>query len=135
MRNSTNDGVIMEGRRVEQPRQMSILQYNQYLNHREHGYTGSSRAMAGERLAGSVYNLSYAEQVWTPNNTGSIPITQTYFPQNQYSLPYERIINTNSNSSGIAINMAYVKQLYSQGVMANGLGERPVSPQDHRHIG
>ena len=31
--------------------------------------------------------------------------------------------------------MAYVKQLYSQGVMGNGLGERPVSPQDHRDIG
>ena len=79
MLNATNDGVIMEGRRVEQPGQMSSLQNNRYLNHREHGYTGSSRAMAGERLVGSVYNLSYAEQVWTPNNTGSIPITQTYF--------------------------------------------------------
>ena len=91
--------------------------------------------MVEERLAGSAYNLSYAEKVWTPNNTSSIPITQTYFPQNQYSLPYERIINTNGNNSGITINMAYVKQLRSQGVMGNGFGERPVSPQDHRDIG
>ena len=127
----------MEGRIVEPQGQMGSLQNSRYLNHREHGYTGSSRAMAGERLAGPADNFSYAERGWTPINTSSTPITQTYFRQNQYSLPYERIINTNTkgNSSGIAINMAYVKQLYSQGVMGNGLGERPVSPQDHRDIG